>query len=121
MSKILRVFALGYLDLRGNLRIVKKIVKERVFIFPPIRLYGSMCFYEGIGFTALTFIKQKQPFRGALRKRCSENSQQIFRRTPCRSVISIKLFCNFSIFVEITLRHGCSPLNLLHIFRTPFS
>ena len=23
-------------------------------------------------------------------------------------------------FTEITLRHGCSPVNLLHIFRTPF-
>ena len=23
--------------------------------------------------------------------------------------------------IEITLRHGCSPINLLHIFRTPFS
>ena len=29
----------------------------------------------------------------------------------CQSVISIKLFCNF---IEITLRHGCSPVNLLH-------
>ena len=37
---------------------------------------------------------------------------------PCRSVISIKLLCNF---IEIALRHGCSPVNLLHIFRTPFS
>ena len=36
---------------------------------------------------------------------------------PCRSVISIKLFCNF---IEITLRHGCSPINLIHIFRTLF-
>ena len=36
---------------------------------------------------------------------------------PCRSVISIKLLCNF---IEITLRHGCSPVNLLHIFRTSF-
>ena len=35
----------------------------------------------------------------------------------CRSVISIKLQSNFT---EITLRHGCSPINLLHIFRTPF-
>ena len=25
---------------------------------------------------------QKQPSRGALRKRCSENMQQIYRRTP---------------------------------------
>ena len=23
-------------------------------------------------------------------------------------------------FIEITPRHGCSPVNLLHIFRTPF-
>ena len=36
---------------------------------------------------------------------------------PCRSVISIKLQSNF---IEIALRHGCSPINLLHIFRTTF-
>ena len=35
----------------------------------------------------------------------------------CRSVISRKMVCNFT---EITPRHGCSPVNLLHIFRTPF-
>ena len=23
-------------------------------------------------------------------------------------------------FIEVTLRHECSPVNLLHIFRTPF-
>ena len=27
-------------------------------------------------------IAQKQPFRGVLKKRCSENMQQIYRRTP---------------------------------------
>ena len=37
---------------------------------------------------------------------------------PCRSAISIKLLCNF---IEIALPHACSPLNLLHIFRTPFT
>ena len=37
---------------------------------------------------------------------------------PCRNVISIKLQSNF---IEIALRHGCSPVNLQHIFRTPFS
>ena len=35
---------------------------------------------------------------------------------PCRSAISIKLQDNF---IEITLRHGCSSVNLLYIFRTP--
>ena len=36
---------------------------------------------------------------------------------PCRSAILVKLQSNF---IEITLRYGCSPVNLLHIFRTPF-
>ena len=31
--------------------------------------------------------------------------------------VSIKLLCNFK---EIPLRHGCSPVYLLQIFRTPF-
>ena len=35
----------------------------------------------------------------------------------CRSAISIKLQSNF---IEIKLRHRCSPVNLLHIFRTAF-
>ena len=33
--------------------------------------------------------------------------------------------CDFnkvaSSFIEITLRHGCSPVNLPHSFRTPFT
>ena len=36
---------------------------------------------------------------------------------PCRSAISIKLRRNF---IDIALLHGCSPVTLLHIFRTPF-
>ena len=36
---------------------------------------------------------------------------------PCQSVISIRLQSNF---IEVTLWHGCSPVTLLHIFRTPF-
>ena len=35
----------------------------------------------------------------------------------CRSVILIKLLCNF---IKITLLYGCYPVNLLHIFRIPF-
>ena len=36
---------------------------------------------------------------------------------PCRSVSSIKLQSNC---IEISLRHRCSPVNLLYIFRTTF-
>ena len=43
---------------------------------------------------------QKQLPRGVPKERCSENMQQIYKRTP--------------------IQHGCSLVNLLHIFRTPF-
>ena len=50
---------------------------------------------------------------GVLKKRCSENMQQIYRRTLMPK-------CYFSNFFDIALRHGCSPVNLLHVFRTIF-
>ena len=37
---------------------------------------------------------------------------------PCQSLISIKLLRSF---IEIKLRHECSPVSLLCIFRTPFT
>ena len=54
-------------------------------------------------------------------KICSEFTEE----HPCRSAISIKVSkCNFNKvacnFTQIALRHGCSPINLLYIFRTPF-
>ena len=55
----------------------------------------------------------KQPTRVVLSKRCSENMQQIYRRTPMPK-------CDFNLF-EIALRRGCSPVNLLHIIRTSFT
>ena len=58
----------------------------------------------------------KHPFRGVLWKSCSENMQQMYRRTTTPK-------CDFnkeSNFIEIKFRHGCSPVNLLHIFTTPF-
>ena len=58
---------------------------------------------------------QKQPSKGVLMKGCSNNMQQIYRRTPMPK-------CNFNKvennFIEIALGHGCSFVNLLHIFRT---
>ena len=56
-------------------------------------------------------------------RRCSHKKgvlkiYSIFTREhPCQSMISIKLQTNS---IEITLRYGCSTVNLLHIFRTPF-
>ena len=52
-----------------------------------------------------------------LRKGVQKICSKFTGEHPCRSVISIKLQSNI---IEIALRHGCSPVNLLHIFRTPF-
>ena len=67
--------------------------------------------------TTLSTKMQKQPPRGVPRKSVLKICSKFVREHPYRGVISIKLFCNF---IEITLRHGCSPVNLLHNFRTAF-
>ena len=55
--------------------------------------------------------------KGVLVIRCSENMQHIYRRTPMRKCdfnkVAKQLYWN-------TLWHGCSPVSLLHIFRTSF-
>ena len=43
--------------------------------------------------------------------------QQIYRWTSMPKCDFNKVACSF---IEITLCHGCSPVNLLHIFRAPF-
>ena len=55
---------------------------------------------------------QKQLPRGVQKIRTN-----ITEERTCGSAISIKLLCNF---IEIALWHGCSLVNLLHIFRKPF-
>ena len=57
---------------------------------------------------------QKQPSRGVLMKRCSENMQQIYRRTSMPK-------CDFNKVAlrQIALWQECSSVNLLHVFRTP--
>ena len=70
-------------------------------------------FLKTLSFRGLSYYQiQKHPFRGVPQKRCSKNKQQIYSRTPMP-------MCNFN-KVEITLRHGCSPVNLLYISRTFF-
>ena len=63
------------------------------------------------------FDRQKQPSRGALIKRCSENMQQIYRRTTIPksdfNKIALQLYWNHT----SALVFFCK---LLHVFRTHF-
>ena len=67
--------------------------------------------------TVFSFYRGSRPAvflgKGVIRKICSKFT----RKHPCRSAISIMLQ---SKSIEITLRHGCFPANLLQILRTSF-
>ena len=63
-----------------------------------------------------------QPIRNScsevfLEKVVQKTSSEFTGEHTCGALISVKLLCNF---IEITLRHGCSPVNLLYSFRAPF-
>ena len=80
--------------------------------FLKLALEGLTLFTERFGtvwIISVVIYLQKQPFGGVL-KICSKSTEVY----PCRSMILIK-------FIKIALRHGCSTVNLLHIFKTPFS
>ena len=66
---------------------------------------GFLIFSEGIE-REQRYEMQKLPFRGVLRKRCSENMQQIYKKTPMPKCDSVQRYWIrtsvwvFSIFSE---------------------
>ena len=73
-----------------------------------------MKYYKSKKITVKTY-KQKQSFKGALIKRCSEICSKFTEEHLCQSVIFMKIKSNF---IEIRLLLECSFANLVHIFRT---
>ena len=69
------------------------------------------------GRLSLDATNRSSPPEVFLRKGISIICCKFTREHPCRSAILIKLQSNF---IEMALRHGCSPVNLLHIFRALF-
>ena len=65
----------------------------------------------------LATVYRSSPSEVFLRKGVLKICSRFTREHPCRSVISMKLQSDF---IEIALRHGCFPVNFLHIFRTFF-
>ena len=67
-----------------------------------------------IWFVAVSWLVRSSHPEMFLRKGVLKIWSKFTGKHPCRSAISI---CNF---IEIALQHGCSPVNLLHIFWTLF-
>ena len=83
----------------------------------PLRLLKRISFFLFKIYIFESFSSRSSPpyvflWKGVL-KICSKFTGE----HSCQSVVSIKLP---SSFIEIALRHGWSPVKLLHIFRTPF-
>ena len=74
---------------------------------------AEICQAKGKGFviTSLLSIVRSTHAEVFLRKDVLKICSKFTGEYPCQRPISI--------FIEITLRHGCSSVNLLHIFRTP--
>ena len=53
----------------------------------------------------------------SLRKFVLKICSKVTGENSFSSVISVRLLCNF---IEIILQHGCSPVIMLHVFRTSF-
>ena len=66
----------------------------------------------------LTIIKEARKFSDIEAAFIDHKNKKVYTgEHPCRSVIPVTMQSNF---IKITLWLGCSPENLLHIFRTPF-
>ena len=90
---------------------------KNVFYKYMFRRYQHLCeIRSAFRLTSKNLFRSSHPevfLRKGVLKICSKSTGEY----PCQSVISIKLLWNF---IEITLQYGCSPVNLLHIFRTLF-
>ena len=100
---------------------LKSWFQELIFSFL-IMLQKSFFFSGNFLWDVSTWLNlgnvQKQPSIGFIRKDVLKICSKLTGEHPRRSAISIKLLCNF---IEITIWHWCcSPVNLMHIFRTPF-
>ena len=93
-----------------------KLPKASRELLSVIDIQGKLRYFYSLLIVTSSNTRSSNPevfSRKGVLKKCSRFTGE----HPCRSAISIKLQSNF---IEITLRYGCSPVNLLHIFRTPF-
>ena len=96
--------------LNGKLHFLSHVRPQKSFQ-KTLKLLSLLCWWIIIDISH--FDLQNVFSTGILRKMCSENMQQIYRRIPIAK-------CDFNKVAKITLWHGCSPVNLMHNFRIPF-
>ena len=91
-----------------------------------LKQIAGLSFFPEIKFCDKVFWRKASLFRSSssevlLEKGVLNIWSKFIGERPCRIAISIKLLCKLICnFIETAFRYGCSPVNLLHIFRTHF-
>ena len=85
--------------------------------FEPCCLFGEMLIDELLYLNHVVFLKRIGSNWRYMTTNFKSSSSEVFLVNGVLKTCS-KLLCNF---IEITLGHGSSPVNVLHIFRTPFT
>ena len=123
------VFSSQYLEIFENSFFYRRPSLAASCLYQKIIYYRAVFHYKGLHDSCfLENFPEKFPGKQFLKHRSSPSEVFLGKgvlkicykftiELSCRSVISIKLQKNF---IEITFRHRCSPVNLLHIFRKPF-
>ena len=120
-----RLFSKSKGHLLDELRVSFKKTHLLKYFFRMISKYFDLSFFQWMLYINLSFptlfcwtglwVKQKHLSKSVLRKRCSENIQQIYRRTPmpkCHfNEVSLQLYWNHT-------SAWCSPVSLLNIQNT---
>ena len=71
---------------------------EDTKVSSPALVFPEPCFIGSYSYEKKDCVVQKQPPRGVLKKRYSENMQQIYRRTP--------MLCNFATLLKLHFGMG---------------
>ena len=102
----------------GNLILLREVIVFRKVFFLVCMLTNTLSWELSQATDFCTLFRSSHPEvfleKGVL-KICSKCTGE----DPCRSGISVKLLSNFITLLKL-LFGICSPLDLLHIFRTPF-
>ena len=100
-------FVIVWKMMMKNQSLIILVVSYVIRLFNIVKINVCQSYrYRSIRWCIFHWLIQKQPSRGVSIKRCFENMQKIYRRTPMSK-------CDFN---KVALQ----PVNLLHIFRTAF-
>ena len=95
---------------------LRTAASESFLLLPFIKMFGFQALW-GVFFFALSLYLWRRTFSNEFSNICWFEEFAVCLITLISLKVKCVILCNF---IEIALPHGCCPVNLLHIFTTPF-